>query len=158
MITIIFMSVIFIQSNTPYKQQDIKPFLEEMIELKKIPITFFYNDRVISGYRPYEFLEFVLRKAGHVVQYSILTLILIKTLSFIKARLFTVLSLSFILSFIIALFDEWHQRFIAGRTGQLIDVFTFDLFGIILAILGFLWAKKYKVNKLSESPGKTKKI
>ena len=64
----------------------------------------------------------------------------------------------FILSFFIALIDEWYQHFSEGRTGQLIDVFTFDLLGIILAIFGVLLAKKYNVKQLLESSNGTKKI
>jgi VanZ family protein len=142
----------------PYKQQDIKPVLREMIELERIPFTFTYGHRVISGYRPYEFLEFMIRKTGHVIQYSMFTLILLKTLSLIKIRLFLVVLLSFVLSFIIALFDEWHQRFSAGRSGQLIDVFTFDLFGIMIAVVGFLLFKKQKVKAFSKPSGKTKRM
>ena len=105
------MSVIFIQSNTPYKHQDIKPVLEALIPLKEIPIRFKYGNKVISGNYPYELLEFFLRKTGHVVQYFILTLILIKTFSYLRVRPIVVLILSFILSFIIALFDEWLSTF-----------------------------------------------
>jgi VanZ family protein len=158
LIAFLFLSTIFIQSTMPYKQQDIKPVLREMIEIEKIPISFPYGHRVISGNRPYEFLEFIIRKTGHIIQYFMLTLILLKTLSILKVRHFLVLLLSFLLSFIIALFDEWHQRFSAGRSGQLIDVFTFDLFGIMIAVVGFLLFKKQKVKAFSKPSGKTKRM
>ena len=152
------MSAIFIQANTPYQHQDIRPVLEEMIPLEEIPLRFKYGNKVISGNYPYELLEFILRKTGHVVQYFILTLILIKTLSFIRVRPIVVLILSFILSFIIALLDEWLQRYSEGRSGQLIDVFTFDLFGIMIAIVVFLMTKKQNVKNNPEYSDKKKKI
>lgn len=147
------MSAIFIQSNTPYKHQDIRSVLEAVIPLEEIPLRFKYGNKVISGNHPYELLEFILRKTGHVVQYFILTLILIKTFSYLRVWPIVVLILSFILSFIIALFDEWLQRYSEGRSGQLIDVFTFDLFGIILAIVVFSMIKK-----LFGSSGKAKRV
>ncbi|WKB35312.1 VanZ family protein [Terrilactibacillus sp. S3-3] len=42
--------------------------------------------------------------------------------------------LGFVLSMGYAGLDEWHQTFIPGRTGHAIDVFTFDMAGILLAL------------------------
>jgi VanZ family protein len=83
-----------------------------------------------------QFWHAVIRKAGHVTEYSILGFLAWRTLSGYpwagpRAKL---LAGTFVLVF--ALSDEFHQLFVASRTGSLIDV-GYDFLGglIMLALL-----------------------
>ncbi|TCP25988.1 VanZ like protein [Scopulibacillus darangshiensis] len=146
-LTIIFMFVIFHGSNTPYQQQDIKPFLRGHIEIPNLPhISFRYDGSLVTTEQPYAFVEFFIRKAGHITEYAVLTFLLVNTLlSTALARKLSY-SIGFITAFLFAGSDEWHQSFVPDRTGHLIDVVTFDLSGILLGILA-VWVFKLILKK-----------
>ena len=88
-----------------------------------------------------EGLNFPFRKIVHVIEYFILNLLLINALyqSGVKNKLFLI---SFIISFIYACSDEFHQSF-TERTSSLIDVLI-DMVGIFLSILMIKLVKKIK--------------
>lgn len=88
-----------------------------------------------------ENLNFPFRKIVHVIEYFILTLLLINALyqSGVKNKLFLI---SFIISFIYACSDEFHQSF-TERTSSLIDVLI-DMVGMFLSILMIKLVKKIK--------------
>ena len=70
-----------------------------------------------------------LRKIAHIIEYFILALIIFnffKTRNLKNKKYF----LTFILCFIYALFDEYHQTFIDGRNGQFGDCLI-DMFGCV---------------------------
>ena len=144
------MFFMFNASNTPYQQQDIKPLLHKYITLtpNTLPdIHFVYDSQRITTQQPYDFLEFFFRKSGHVIEYMILTFLLLLTLHYTKLNLRISVVVSFICAFLFACTDEYHQTFVEGRTGHLIDVYTFDLAGMILGImiyLGIQLVKKLK--------------
>jgi VanZ family protein len=130
--------VTYKQSATPYQQQDIKPFLREHIKLTadSLPhVAFIYDGETVTTRRPYDFVEFWIRKFGHVLEYAIITACLLRLLSTLAVARKWVYGISFLVALSYAALDEWHQTFVPGRTGHAIDVFTFDLFGILLALL-----------------------
>ncbi|RLQ94891.1 VanZ family protein [Falsibacillus albus] len=137
---LVCMGVMFQASNTPYKQQDMKPMLKRHIHLtpKSFPeAEIRYAGDSVSNDEPYEFLEFIIRKSGHVTEYMILTLLFLMTLMSTNVNRKAAVLFSFIGSFLFACSDEWHQSFIQGRTGHFIDVYTFDMSGMILGMLIF---------------------
>jgi VanZ family protein len=137
-VPISLMIIIFILSSMPYEQQHIKPYLKETISLKDTPsFQFTYDGHVVSTAEPYDFIEFFIRKAGHVLGYFVLTIIWLVVLSRLISSVKSVVFLSFILSAGYAGLDEFHQSFTPGRTGHFIDVLAVDLPGVILAILTF---------------------
>jgi VanZ family protein len=87
--TFLFMTVIYFISNMPYEAQDIKPF-ENNIQMNStsVPnVQIKYDHQVVSSSSPYEFVEFLFRKTGHIIGYCALTLLWIKTLNYTKLTL-----------------------------------------------------------------------
>ncbi|MFH1392302.1 MAG: VanZ family protein [bacterium] len=70
-------------------------------------------------------IDFVLRKIAHITEYAILCFLLIRATSNKKW--------SFLIAFIYACSDEFHQLFILGRHGSPRDVMI-DSIGMILAV------------------------
>ena len=97
-----------------------------------------------------ESMQFGVRKAAHITEYFLLTLSIylpIRVCFFRKKAtapfnsLFcTFLVPTFLLSFICASFDEYHQSFVPGRCGTPVDVLI-DSIGILLgcALLTFIY-------------------
>ncbi|KLV23671.1 hypothetical protein ABW02_19195 [Niallia circulans] len=146
------MFIIFMFSHMPYEEQDIKPFLRDKIDLTNVPfpsITFEYDGQIISSDSdPYGFIEFLFRKAGHVIGYCLLTLLLFLTLMQTKIKRPWVYLLSGALSIAYALTDEWHQSFVPGRTGHWQDAIIIDGTGVILGlVIGFIGTIFFKKRK-----------
>ncbi|MCM2981857.1 VanZ family protein [Niallia circulans] len=151
-ICIVSMFIIFMFSHMPYEEQDIKPFLRDKIDLTNVPfpsITFEYDGQIISSDSdPYGFIEFLFRKAGHVIGYCLLTLLLFLTLMQTKIKRPWVYLLSGALSIAYALTDEWHQSFVPGRTGHWQDAIIIDGTGVILGlVIGFIGTIFFKKRK-----------
>ena len=79
------------------------------------------------------FYDWILRKAAHITEYFILTVLLVRALrrNFNSKK---ALLLSAIIALAYAFSDEYHQLFIEGRFGSVKDV-GIDSIGIILAML-----------------------
>lgn len=83
-------------------------------------------------------LDFVLRKIAHMSEYGILTFLFFRAAAQkLSHRKSIVFSIIFSISY--SLTDEYHQLFVAGRSGSLMDVFI-DTIGIFSA--AFLIDKK----------------
>lgn len=74
-------------------------------------------------------VDFVIKKTGHIGEYTILYLLLFHALE--KNRWQN----AFLLGLIYAFSDELHQLLVPGRTGMLRDVLTFDTLGLLLGAL-----------------------
>lgn len=80
--------------------------------------------------------DFLTRKPAHILEYFILTLLLIRASMsglFKKTDASFVLGLSFLLSLFYAGFDEVHQTFVPLREGKISDI-LFDSVGSFFAI------------------------
>ncbi len=154
-ILIVWLFVIFIHSQQSYHEQTLIPWLKSMISIDDLihwvpDITFRY-DRIFvnSLVQPYEFIEFLIRKSAHLIQYSIfgLVIILLVKSRFLNAMFPLIITL--IATFLIASLDELNQSFNPDRTGSLWDV-ALDTFGglsgvVCLYIISWIWnRKKYK--------------
>ena len=83
-------------------------------------------------------VDFVIKKAGHVTEYSILAFLLWRAISQGRgAPAPQSFGGAFGLSLLYAISDEFHQTFVPGRTGRLTDV-GFDALGALLA-LALVW-------------------
>lgn len=83
--------------------------------------------------------DFILKKLAHVTEYAILYALIYRALG--KKYL-----LAFVLVFLYSISDEFHQRFIPGRTSTPLDL-GFDLSGANIAAY-ILWKKKQiRLNK-----------
>ncbi|MBM7573462.1 VanZ family protein [Aquibacillus albus] len=143
--TVLFFFIIFIISDMPYEKQDIKPTLEKMVDLdgKQLPrISFRYDNQFVSSSNPYAFIEFVLRKLGHIIGYFFLTILLLLAIKFTSLRPVSRYFLGGSLAICLAIVDEWHQTFVPGRTGHLIDVFVVDAMGVVIGMLVVLVAER----------------
>jgi VanZ family protein len=129
------MAMIYHTSGTPYQQQDIKPAMEKHMSLTaaQLPyIHFTYDGESVSTEQPYVFTEFILRKTGHITEYTVLTFLMIMSIRFSKIPLFWRTCACCLAAFLFACSDEWHRTFVPERTGNFIDIYTFDLAGIVL--------------------------
>jgi VanZ family protein len=75
-------------------------------------------------------LNVFFRKSAHIIVFGILAIFVYKCL---EGRRFSYL-LALVLTFLYALFDEWHQALVPGRTSAFKDV-LFDTFGASVALL-----------------------
>lgn len=92
-------------------------------------IFLFSSEPNLRSSFPYN-VDLVLRKIAHIIEYFILTVLLYKALQpSLKKHLLVGVVL---LALGWAIFDEWHQLFVAGREGALRDV-LFDAGGIFIA-------------------------
>lgn len=153
-----WMCMIFSSSATPYEEQDIKPLLGNMVDLRFIEnivgwISFTYNQSVVSvemlGING--FVEFFIRKGAHVAAFFLLTLFFYiafrKTCANMKR--YRCLVFSFLLTVLYAISDEIHQGMTPNRTAYIGDV-GLDSFGALLAVfvIGiFYWRKNKRTDR-----------
>lgn len=146
-----FMIFIFYKSSQTYQQQDIRPSLagwlsRETMEALLPKVEFYYDKDFISWTRPYDMLEFFIRKAGHVTEYAVLTFLWVKTLLNTKLTQISALLFAGLISLLYAASDEWHQTFVPNRTGHPIDI-GMDSVGILLVLLVTMFALRAKGRK-----------
>ena len=86
------------------------------------------------------YLSFIIRKLAHFTEYFILGILVINNFKKIDKK---IIFGSIIFCMLYAFTDEFHQLFVSGRSGQIIDVLI-DSFGSMCGIYGYLLFKKYK--------------
>ncbi|MCK4591993.1 VanZ family protein [Candidatus Parcubacteria bacterium] len=87
--------------------------------------------------------DFVLRKIAHMAEYGILTILLFRV--YFKSNGFTIkksISFAIIFALTYAFTDEYHQLFVFGREGSLVDVFVDSLGVFFTAFLIYRRVKK----------------
>jgi VanZ family protein len=143
---IVWMLVIYFKSGQSYQEQDLRPLFAKYISQTTLQQwlphwTFNYDGKQVTWLMPYNMLEFFVRKGGHIIEYAILTALVLLTLrgwgtSRSKAPLIT-----FGIVLLYAAIDEWHQHYVPTRTGHAVDVLV-DAIGIVFAltVYGFVQA------------------
>jgi VanZ family protein len=91
---------------------------------------------------PGRFVDLVLKKGAHMIEYAILFLLLRRALV-TRAHRALSSSLAWVLTVLYAASDEFHQTFVPGRNGIAWDVLV-DGIGALLAALGVWWAVRLK--------------
>lgn len=76
-----------------------------------------------------DFWDFAFRKIAHISEYAVLTFLLIKTFVHHKITHKNAAILALIISVCYAIGDEYHQIFVAGRSGCIRDILV-DSVGI----------------------------
>lgn len=154
LITLLWMAFIFYKSSQPYTVQDIRPSLANWIPqwlADGLPLMeFHYDGQLITSTQPYDFIEFMIRKAAHVGAFAVLALLSIHTLRIMQWRRTTAILTGAVFTLLYAISDEWHQSFVVGRTGHAIDVGV-DSIGIVLVVIGYLIAAWISHRKRSRS-------
>ncbi|UQZ83933.1 VanZ like family protein [Paenibacillus konkukensis] len=140
-LTCAWLVLIFVKSAQTYSEQDIRPLLAEWLPydllMKWLPhIEFYYDHGLVTSTQPYDFIEFFIRKGGHVTEYLVLCFLSVMTLLAKPAGRVTAVLAGTVFSVLYAASDEWHQSFVAGRTGHAIDVGV-DAIGAVLMALIF---------------------
>ena len=77
-----------------------------------------------------------LRKCMHSFVFFILVILFINAFNNSNIRNYKCYLFSIVLSFIYACFDEFHQLYVTGRTGQLMDIGV-DMIGVLFGVLVF---------------------
>lgn len=75
--------------------------------------------------------DFILRKGAHIVEFSILFLLLISAFENYQLPIKKALLRAFCLTILYAISDEFHQSFVAERVASLADV-AIDSLGVLL--------------------------
>lgn len=83
--------------------------------------------------------DYILRKIAHILEFAILTFLLIRCLVQEKLSIKKIVIYSIIFAIFYALIDEYHQSFILGRQGTLKDV---GIDGIGILLIAVLWYYK----------------
>jgi VanZ family protein len=84
-------------------------------------------------------LEFLLRKTAHVVLFFFITLALFLFIQQYFKNPWMAAVLSFLTATLVAVLDEYHQSFVPGRSGNVVDV-AIDMVGVTAAIMLILFA------------------
>jgi VanZ family protein len=110
--------------------------------------------RIFGQVNLYDFLiwHYYLRKAGHVVGYGILCLLLLRgwraTLHISRSFGLIAALLSWSGTALIASLDEWHQTFIPSRTGTIRDVILDSVAGLLFLVLAQVWLHRSRAVEL----------
>ena len=83
-------------------------------------------------------LEFIAKKTGHVLEYGILALLLLRALQGHRQR-FVVAG---VISFLYAISDEFHQSFVPHREPTLRDVIIDGAAVAFFLLLSYLWMSR----------------
>jgi VanZ family protein len=90
--------------------------------------------------------DFILRKIAHILEYAILTFLLLRAFTKKRLSIKKIAIYSIIFCIFYSLTDEYHQTFVFGRQGTLKDV-GIDSIGIL--IMSLMWYIKNKGRNLS---------
>lgn len=89
--------------------------------------------------------DFLLRKIAHILEFAILTFLLIRALNKERISIKRIAIYSFVFAIFYALTDEYHQSFVWGRQGSLKDV---GIDGIGILIMSLIWYIKNRKTKV----------
>jgi VanZ family protein len=129
---ILWMALIFLMSTRVGSSENTAPLLVNLLQrlwpalLEQLSIA------------QIDLLNYLFRKLAHVGEYGLLTILAVRAFQQDRVgwRWRSGLG-AVILSLLYASSDEWHQKFVANRTGTLIDVGV-DAVGVAIA-LGLCW-------------------
>lgn len=116
-----------------------KTFLNYLLLILWMGVIFYLSSQpdLKSGFESQ--LDFVLRKMAHITEYGILTFLAWQALSDgVMKKNVKYLIMAIIFSALYAMSDEYHQLFVIGRVGSLVDVMI-DSTGIFIA---GIWIEK----------------
>ena len=84
--------------------------------------------------------DFVFRKLAHLGEFLILAVLLFRAIKFhSREKVWKIFLLVLFLGFLYAALDEFHQLYVPGREGSLIDVLI-DSSGVLLGALSYLYS------------------
>ena len=130
-----WLSVIFVFSNQPFNESNSK---SKVIIKNVVRIVYKISKKEVSEERLDHIvlrLNKPLRKSMHMIEYCILTLMLLVTLKVMKVGNNELYLYAIFFCFTAACWDEIHQLYVPGRTGQFSDAIVDTIGGIIALII-----------------------
>lgn len=110
-------------------------------------IDVFYDDISINEKQEIiENIKIPIRKLAHISEFFILTILVSLYINCYNIDIKRLLLITFIISFIYACSDEFHQLFVSGRSAAFIDVLI-DSIGIISWLIIYYFYKRKEVLK-----------
>ncbi len=111
------------------------------------PARTFTEDFLVYARNNPIIIEFLLRKAAHVLLFFFITIALFLFLRHYFKRYSVAAIVSFVIAVLIAVLDEYHQSLVPDRAGSMIDV-AIDMVGITAAtaliFFGLFIARRYR--------------
>lgn len=99
-------------------------------------LIFLFSHQPSLPSAPAAWLDLLVKKSLHALAYAILGLLWLRALR--ETALRHPAAWAFAIGVAYALSDEWHQRFVPGRSGRLLDV-AIDVLGLALGLLWAVW-------------------
>jgi len=98
-------------------------------------LIFIVSAQPTLPHHPDTLLDLILKKVAHMMEYSVLAFLLWRALSRGRGALSrSALVTAFLVLVLYAASDEYHQTFVPGRNGRLVDV-GIDAVGALMALL-----------------------
>jgi len=92
-------------------------------------------------------IQLVVRKGAHLTEYAILAALLSRALRLIQQQVGRAFLVSFLIAAVYAVLDEFHQSFVASRTGSPWDVLI-DCAGALAGVLIYWRAIRNRKSKI----------
>ncbi len=142
-LTILWMCFIFYLSNQPATVSEYQSggFIDL---LSSIPLI----GSIITSMMKIGIAQFIIRKSAHMFLYFVLAILIYITIN--KNGDIKTYIISLVLTALYACTDEFHQLFIAGRSGEIRDVMVDSTGALIGLIIIFLLMKISKCSKLKD--------
>jgi VanZ family protein len=94
-------------------------------------------------------IQLVVRKCGHLTEYAVLAGFLYRALRQRRERVMQAAIVAFLIAAIYAALDEFHQSFVASRTGSPMDVLI-DCAGALVGLATFLNVTRSRKSKIEK--------
>lgn len=105
----------------------------------------YYVSSISSLISPFGKWDFILRKSAHVLEYAVLSYLLLRAFCGYRPKGIKQISAALFLAVLYAFSDEYHQSFVTGRFCSLTDVFI-DCAGCLLGLI-----PKHQVRQKSDT-------
>lgn len=152
LLVLIWMVVIFNFSHMPSDESDEKSkgLINEAIEI----IVKATNEELSEDEIKVvvDRLNYPVRKVAHASVYFVLALFILNVIFDVKSpKTWKIYAITILICFLYAITDEYHQTFIAGRTGKFTDVLIDTLGASIACTLVILFSRRKEKNKVKTS-------
>lgn len=144
--------MIFLFSSQPYKEQDLSPILQPLLEGKHSlgildHISFRYDGVEVSvaSLGMIHFVEFFVRKAVHFFIFAVLGFLLHAISLFFVANKMRAFWIAYSSVVFYASLDELHQFFTVGRSALWQDV-VIDSAGGLIGVCLYYWVQRRKID------------
>jgi VanZ family protein len=117
-------------------------------------VIFAFSDQPDLRVSSDDLLDFVLRKAAHMVVFGVLALLCWGAVGAWSRSRAAMLGIGWSLTLALAISDEWHQTFVHGRVGHASDV-AIDMTGATLALVAVLLVRRHRRASLPLHPAAT---